>query len=46
LVDTDGDPTGIDFPIPANDDSISSLSFLLKYFMDVILAAKQKISKR
>jgi|688.fasta_scaffold02255_14 small subunit ribosomal protein S2 len=46
LVDTDGDPTGIDFPIPANDDSISSLSFLLKYFMDVILAARQKISKR
>ena len=46
LVDTDCDPDGIDFPIPANDDSIGSLSFILKYFADVIVNARQKTIKR
>jgi len=46
LVDTDGDPNSIDFPIPANDDSISSLSFILKYFIDGIMAAKQKTARK
>jgi len=29
ICDTDGDPTLVDFPIPANDDSITSLKYLL-----------------
>ena len=29
LVDTNSDPTGIDFPIPANDDSYKSISILM-----------------
>ena len=31
LVDTNSDPNLIDFPIPANDDSFNSISFLLDY---------------
>lgn len=46
FVDTDCNPEGIDFPIPANDDSIGSVSFILKYFSDIILNAKQKSVKR
>ena len=46
IVDTDCDPSGINFPIPANDDSIGSVSFVLKYFADIISNAKQKTMKR
>ena len=31
LVDTNSDPNLADFPIPANDDSFNSISFLLDY---------------
>lgn len=31
LVDTNADPTEIDFPIPANDDAVGSLRYLLFY---------------
>jgi len=31
LVDTNSDPNLVDFPIPANDDSFNSISFLLDY---------------
>jgi len=30
LIDTDTDPTGIDYPIPGNDDAIKSVSLILK----------------
>ncbi|MDP2720712.1 MAG: 30S ribosomal protein S2 [bacterium] len=30
LVDTNADPTGVDYPIPANDDAIKSVSLLVK----------------
>ncbi len=30
LIDTNADPDNIDFPIPANDDSVKSIRFLLK----------------
>lgn len=29
ICDTDGDPTSVDYPIPANDDGLSSLKYIL-----------------
>lgn len=34
LVDTNGDPEGIDFPIPCNDDAIRSLTYILGAIKD------------
>ncbi len=34
LIDTNGNPSGIDFPIPANDDSILSVQYLLKTLVE------------
>ena len=45
ITDTDCDPTGIDFPIPANDDSLSSLEFIAKFYADTILEAKERKRK-
>ncbi len=33
LVDTNTDPTGINYVVPANDDSPKSISFILKYLV-------------
>ena len=41
LVDTNSDPDGIGFVIPANDDAIRSIRLIAAAFADVILAAKQ-----
>ena len=41
LVDTNSDPDGIDFVIPANDDAIRSIRLIAAAFADVILAVKQ-----
>jgi small subunit ribosomal protein S2 len=43
LVDTNVDPSGIDFPIPANDDAISSLRLMVGY---VVKAVKDGVAKR
>jgi len=32
MVDTNSDPSDIDFPIPANDDAFKSISIITKYF--------------
>jgi small subunit ribosomal protein S2 len=40
LVDSNCDPDLIPYPIPANDDSSSSIRFILKYLGDRILSAK------
>ena len=40
LVDTNTDPTNIDFPIPSNDDSMKTISLILNYISDVIVTAK------
>ena len=37
LLDTDGDPDGIDYVVPANDDSVSSVRLLLGSLADAIL---------
>ena len=36
LVDTNSDPTLVDYPIPANDDGIKSVNLLLNYIVDNI----------
>jgi small subunit ribosomal protein S2 len=36
LVDTNSDPTDIDFPVPANDDAFKSVSILTKHIGKVI----------
>ncbi len=34
IVDTNADPTKVDYPIPANDDAVKSISFIVKYIAD------------
>lgn len=40
IVDTNIDPSLVDYPIPANDDAISSLKYILSKFEEVILKSK------
>jgi small subunit ribosomal protein S2 len=40
LCDTNNDPTGIDYPIPANDDSIGSVQYILEKAKETILNSK------
>ncbi len=42
IADTNTDPTKIDFPIPANDDAISSLRLILSYVFKAIVEAQNK----
>ena len=42
LVDTNGDPSGIDYPIPANDDAIKGLELLASYFVTSINEGRGK----
>jgi small subunit ribosomal protein S2 len=46
IVDTNADPTNIDYPIPANDDAIKSLQKITDYIADAIQAGKAKAAKR
>ena len=44
MVDTNSDPTLIDFPIPANDDSIRTIQLIIASVAEVIIdARKEKI---
>lgn len=38
LVDTNSDPDSADYPIPANDDAISSITLIMKVLSDAVLA--------
>lgn len=40
MVDTNSDPEAIDYPIPANDDSIRSIQLVVNYIADVIIEAR------
>lgn len=37
LVDTNSDPTLVDFPIPANDDAAKSIALITRYITDAII---------
>lgn len=45
LTDTNADPTGITFPIPANDDAIKTLQLIADYVKQAIEAGKAKQKK-
>jgi len=45
MVDTNTDPTLVDYPIPANDDAAKSISLIVGKVADAILEAKQKQSQ-
>ena len=45
IVDTNSNPTGIDYPIPANDDAIKSVKLILEYFAAAIKEGKAKATK-
>lgn len=40
IVDTNTDPSAVDYPIPGNDDALSSLRLLFGYLGKTVLAAK------
>lgn len=40
LVDTNADPTGIAYPIPANDDAVRSLELLLRVIADAVIEGR------
>lgn len=40
VCDTNADPTLVDYPIPANDDAISSVKYILEKVKEVIIKAK------
>lgn len=46
IVDTDVDPQGIAYPIPANDDAISSVRLILEKLAEAIAAGMGKRSRR
>ncbi len=46
IVDTNGDPSLVDYPVAANDDAIKSLQIITTLFTDAILIAKEVYQKR
>jgi len=42
IVDTNVDPNLVDYPIPANDDAITSVRYILDKVKDTIISAKSK----
>jgi len=45
IVDTNSDPTEVDFPIPANDDASKSITIITNYLTDAILEGLQERKK-
>jgi small subunit ribosomal protein S2 len=46
MVDTNADPTIIDYPIPANDDAAKSISLITGKIADVVIEARQKVKEK
>jgi len=42
LVDTNSDPTGIDYIIPANDDAVSSVTFIMDYLKNAVARGQEQ----
>jgi small subunit ribosomal protein S2 len=45
IVDTNADPTVVDYPIPANDDAVRSLELIINYIADSWLEGKKEGEK-
>ena len=46
IVDTNSDPTIIDYPIPANDDAAKSISILSRIVADAVIEGSQKLKEQ
>src|SRR5262249_15843231 len=46
IADTDCDPTGIDYVIPANNDSMRSIKVIMKYLTDAIVEGQLSSKRR
>ena len=46
IIDTDCDPTMIDIPIPANDDGVKSVQFILDSFKKVLINTAEEEPKK
>ncbi|HOG76275.1 MAG TPA: 30S ribosomal protein S2, partial [Candidatus Marinimicrobia bacterium] len=40
ILDTNADPTIVDYPIPANDDSIQTINLIITELADAVIEAK------
>jgi len=45
IVDTNSDPSLVDFVIPANDDSVQSIKLILNYLADAVARGKETAAK-
>lgn len=41
IVDTNADPTAVDYPIPANDDAVGSIKLIASYIMDAWIEGRK-----
>jgi len=46
ICDTNADPTGIEYVIPANDDAIAALQLITDYIVEAVKAGAGKVAKR
>ena len=46
IVDTNGDPTLVDYPVAANDEAVKSVGIITNIFADAIKVAKEIYNKR
>lgn len=46
LADTNCDPTGVDYVVPANDDAIKSVKLFTEYFASSIVEGSSKVSRK
>ena len=44
IVDTNSDPSGIDYVIPANDDAIRSVKLIVSAMADAVIEAREGVS--
>ena len=46
IVDTDSDPTTVQYPIPGNDDAIRSIKLITGILVDTVLEGLQKVDRK
>lgn len=46
IVDTNVDPTDVDYPIPANDDAIKSVALILTSVAEALVSGRQTVAKK
>jgi len=46
IVDTNSDPSGIDVPVPGNDDALRSIQLITSYISDSIIMGREKYSQK